>query len=128
MAQLSTGNWVLGRRADPRYGTEEMEHNFMLICPEHAQVFSKAGWSKKDLQEAMYKAARMPFETLMLNKERKALDAAHPELKWLYDNPDTLVPVVEVPECFEIAVIGGNAGRGAYFYGAGGPVTEVIEN
>ena len=128
VAQLSTGNWVLGRRADPRYGTDEMEHNFMLLCPEHAQVFSKAGWSKKDLQEAMYKAARMPFETLMLNKERKALDAAHPELKWLYECPDTLIPVVEVPECFEIAVIGGNAGRGAYFYGAGGPVTEVIED
>jgi len=126
VAQLSTGNWVLGRRSDPRYGTQEMEHNFMLICPEHAQVFDKAGWSRKDLQEAMYQAARMPFETLMLNKESKALDAAHPELKWLYENPDVLVPVVEVPDCFEIAVVGGNAGRGTYFYGAGGPVTLPI--
>lgn len=128
VAQLSTGNWVLGRRADPRYGTEEMEHNFMLICPEHAQVFAKADWTKKDLQQAMYRAARMPFQTLMLNKEEKALDAAHPELKWLFDNPDILVPVVETPECFEIVVAGGNAGRGAYFYGAGGPVTELIED
>jgi len=128
VAQLSTGNWVLGRRSDPRYGTQEMEHNFMLICPEHAQVFSKAGWSRKDLQVAMYKAARMPFGTLMLNKEGKALDAAHPELKWLYDNPEVLVPVVEVSDCFEIAVVGGNAGRGAYFWGAGGPVTVAIED
>ena len=128
VAQLSTGNWVLGRRSDPRYGTQEMEHNFMLICPEHAQVFDKAGWSRKDLQEAMYKAARLPFETLMLNKEPKALDAAHPELRWLYENPDVLVPVVEVPDCFEIAVVGGNAGRGTYFYGAGGPVTLPIED
>jgi hypothetical protein len=126
IAQLSTGNWVLGRRSDPRYGTQEMEHNFMLICPEHAQVFDKAGWSRKDLQEAMYQAARIPFNTLMLNKESKALDAAHPELRWLYDNPELLVPVVEVPDCFEIAVVGGNAGRGAYFYGAGGPVTLPI--
>ena len=100
----------------------------MLICPEHAQVFDKAGWSRKDLQEAMYQAARMPFETLMLNKESKALDAAHPELRWLYENPDVLVPVVEVPDCFEIAVVGGNAGRGTYFYGAGGPVTVPIED
>ena len=127
IGQLSTGNWVLGRRSDPRYGTSEMEHNFMLICPEHAKVFEKAGWSRKDLQEAMYRAARMPFETLMLNKESKALDAAHPELRWLYENPEVSVPVVEVPDCFEIAVVGGNAGRGAYLYGAGGPVTLPIE-
>ncbi|MBW1698982.1 MAG: hypothetical protein JRK26_19560 [Deltaproteobacteria bacterium] len=128
VAQLSTGNWVLGRRSDPRYGTDEMEHNFMLICPEHASVFAKAGWSRQDLQEAMYRSARMPFKTIMLNKESKALDAAHPELKWLYDNPDLLIPVVEVADCFEIAVVGGNAGRGAYFYGAGGPVTMPIED
>ena len=128
VAQLSTGNWILGRRSDPRYGTEEMEHNFMLICPEHAQVFDKAGWSRKNLQEAMYKKARMPFKTIMLNKESKALDAAHPELKWLYENPDLHIPVVEIPECFEVAVVGGNAGRGTYFYGAGGPVTVAIED
>jgi len=127
VAQLSTGNWVLGRRSDPRYGTQEMEHNFMLMCPDHARVFEKAGWSRKDLQEAMYKAARIPFKTLMLNKEVRALEAAHPELKWMLENPDLLVPVVEVPECFEIAVVGGNAGRGTYFYGAGGPVTLPIE-
>ena len=128
VAQLSTGNWILGRRSDPRYGTQEMEHNFMLICPEHAQVFAKAGWSRKDLQEAMYKNARMPFRTIMLNKESKALDAAHPELRWLYDNPELPIPVVEIADCFEIAVVGGNAGRGTYFYGAGGPVTVAIED
>ena len=128
VAQLSTGNWILGRRSDPRYGTEEMEHNFMLICPEHAQVFNQAGWTRKDLQETMYRKARMPFKTIMLNKESKALDVAHPELKWLYENPDLDIPIVEVPECFEIAVVGGNAGRGTYFFGAGGPVTVAIED
>jgi len=76
----------------------------------------------------MYQAARIPFKTLMLNKEAKALDAAHPELKWLNENPELLVPVVEVPECFEIVVVGGNAGRGTYLYGAGGPVTLPIED
>ena len=28
-AQLSTGLWLIGRRADPRYGTEEKEHHTM---------------------------------------------------------------------------------------------------
>ncbi len=127
VAQLSTGLWLIGRRADPRYKTEEKEHNFLLICPEHAQIFAKAGWSKGEVRKALYRAARMPFKTLMLNKEAKAMAAAHPELGWLWDNPDLLLPVVETPECFEIAVVGGAASRGTYFYGAGGPITMPIE-
>jgi len=53
------------------------------------------------------------FRTLMLNKEPKALEAAHPELVWLRDHPDLPLPVVETPECFDIAVVGGprDAGR-----------------
>lgn len=127
VAQLSTGLWLIGRRADPRYKTEEKEHNFLLICPEHAQIFAKAGWSKGEVREALYRVTRMPFKTLMLNKEAKAMAAAHPNLRWLWDNPDLLLPVVETPECFEIAVVGGAAGRGTYFYGAGGPITMPIE-
>lgn len=127
VAQVGTGLWLLGRRADPRHKTEEKEHNLLLLCPEHAQIFTKAGWSKRVLREALYRAARMPFKTLMLNKEAKAMAAAHPNLSWLWDNPDLLLPVVETPECFEIAVVGGAAGRGAYFYGAGGPVTQPME-
>ena len=52
---------------------------------------------------------------------------AHPELGWLADHPDLPLPVVEAPDCFEIAV-GGAAGRGAYFYGAGEPVTMPVED
>jgi hypothetical protein len=43
------------------------------------------------------------------------LDADHPELKWFYECPDTLVPVVEASECFEIAVIGGMPAEGHTF-------------
>jgi hypothetical protein len=31
-------------------------------------------------------------------------------------------------DCFDIAVVGGAAGRGAYFYGAGEPVTMPVED
>jgi hypothetical protein len=112
VAQVSTGLWLIGRRSDPRYRTEEKEHMMLFICPEHAQRFVAAG-SKADVRQALYRAARMPFTTLMLNKEPKALAAAHPQLAWLWDNPDVLLPVVETPDCFEIAVVGGAAGRGA---------------
>jgi hypothetical protein len=75
----------------------------------------------------MYDATRIAFRTLMLNKERAAMAASHPALGWLWDHPDLPVPIVEDPGCFEIAVVGGAAGRGAYFYGAGEPVTMLVE-
>jgi hypothetical protein len=127
VAQVGTGLWLIGRRADPRYQVEEKEHNMLFICPEHAQVFAQAGWTKAKLREYLYAKARLSFETLMLNKEAQAFAVAHPELQWLWDSPQTLLPVVEGPDCFDIAVVGAAAGRGAYFYGAGEPVTKVIE-
>ncbi len=128
VAQVGTGLWLIGRRADPRYKTEEKEHNTLFVCPEHAQIFTRAGWDRARLQAALHRATRLPFRTLMLNKEPKALQAAHPELGWLADHPDLPLPIVEDPECFDIAVVGGAAGRGAYFYGAGEPVTVVVDD
>jgi hypothetical protein len=128
VAQVGTGLWLIGRRADPRHRTEEKEHNMLFICPEHAQLFARAGWGRAELRQALYRAARLPFRTLMLNKEPKAWLTAHPELAWLADHPDLPLPIVEDPGCFDIAVVGGTAGRGAYFYGAGEPVTMPVED
>src|SRR5213079_2464305 len=33
VAQVGTGLWLIGRRADPRSKTEEKEHNTLFICP-----------------------------------------------------------------------------------------------
>lgn len=128
VAQVGTGLWLIGRRADPRYKTEEKEHNTLFVCPEHAQIFARAGWRRAEIQEALHRRARLPFRTLMLNKEPKAFRRSHPELAWLDDHPDLPLPIVEEPGCFDIAVVGGAAGRGAYFYGAGEPVTTLVED
>jgi hypothetical protein len=127
VAQVGTGLWLIGRRADPRSKTAEKEQNMLFLCPEHAQIFARAGWGRAEIQQAMYRAARVPFRTLALNKEPKAMAAAHPELGWLQDHPDVPIPVVEDPECFQVAIVGGAAGRGAYFYGAGEPVTMAVD-
>jgi hypothetical protein len=127
VAQVGTGLWLLGRRADPRSKTSEKEHNLLFICPEHAQIFDREGWDRAAVQQALYKAARLPFRTMMLNKERQAMMASHPELAWLEDNPDVPIPIVEDPGCFDLVVVGGAAGRGTYFYGAGEPVTVAVD-
>lgn len=128
VANISTGMWLVGRRADPRSGTQEKEHHVMLICPDHADQFKKHGWSKKSVQEAMYRKARVSFDKLLMAKEPKAFETSHPELRWLYDSPHTLLPVLEEPDCFEIVVLGGAAGRGALLYGGGQTQTKRIES
>lgn len=55
------------------------------------------------------------------------MEAAHPELLWLWDSPETMVPVLEDDSCYDIVVVGGPAGRSALFYGAGQPVTRAIQ-
>ncbi|MEE9198164.1 MAG: hypothetical protein V3U26_00040, partial [Dehalococcoidia bacterium] len=127
LAQVSTGHWLIGRRGDPRYKTEEKEHHFMLVCPEHARLLHQQGWDRRRLAEEMYRRARLPFRDLMLAKEPKAFRTAHPELEWLWDSPDTLLPVVESADCFPVAVVGAAAGRGAFLWGAGGPITKPVE-
>ena len=125
--QVSTGKWLVGRRSDPRYHTEEKEHHFMMICPEHALQFHRQGWDKQRIREEMFRRARMTFEELMIGQEPKAFEIAHPEMQWLWDSPKTMLPVVESPECYSIAVVGAAAGRGAFFWGAGAPVTRLIK-
>lgn len=127
IANISTGMWLTGRRADPRSGTQEKEHHMMLICPDHADQFAKHGWSKQDIQTSMYKKARVSFDKLLMAKEPKAFEASHPELAWLYESPETMLPVLESPECFEIVVLGGAAGRGALLYGGGQSQTKRVE-
>lgn len=95
--------------------------------PEHAHTFAHGGWSKADVQDALYRQARLSFRKLMLNKEEKGLLAAHPELCWLFEHPGIMLPVVESPDCFILVVVGGAAGRSLYLSGAGAPVTKLVE-
>jgi hypothetical protein len=69
----------------------------------------------------------LPFRELMDYQEPKGLEVAHPELQWRWDSPEMPVPVLERPECFSIAVVGAAAGRGAFLWGAGAPITKPVE-
>lgn len=126
-ALASAGMWMLGRRGDPRHGTEEQEHDTILLAPEHAEIFAEAGWSRADLQTRLHREARVAFGTLIKNKEPEGVRTSHPELAWLFDAPETPVPVLESPECYDLAVVGGAAGRSTVMWGMGGPVTKPID-
>jgi hypothetical protein len=123
----STGFWLTGRRSNPAYGNQEQEHHYVLLAPQHVRVFQEAGWTKHDISRAMFREARLPFGLISKRLEAKAIRSAHPELDWLWDSPDTMVPVLEDPDCFKVIVAGSpGSNRSSFAWGQGGALTKPI--
>jgi hypothetical protein len=124
----SVGYWLLGWRGDPQAGVQAKDKSLLIVCPVHAEVFRKSNFSRQQIRDYLYKHARLPFRLFMANKEAGAFRASHPQLQWLWDSPDTLLPVLETPDCFDVIVAGAMGGaRSTYCYGAGEPVSRSIE-
>jgi len=73
-----------------------------VICPEHAQMFRAAGWSKQRLRQVMFDAVRRPARLLRRGETTLAVQAAE---------PDELVPKWASPDAIVLLVAGGEAGR-----------------
>ena len=123
----SVGYWLCGWRADPDAKVQVKDKHLLIVCPVHAAVYKKAGWSKQQVRDYLYKHARMPFEHLIAKTEAAAFRKSHPQLQWLWDSPKTLIPILETPDCFELMVAGGMGGRSCYSYGAGEPISRRVE-
>jgi hypothetical protein len=127
VSTTASGYWLMGHRGNPAHGNIEKEHHYLVLCPQHAEVFQQAGWSKRDIQEAMYKEATQPWEFLSTRMEEPTVRAAHPELGWLWNNPQAEVAMLEDPSCFEIMVAGASGGnRNLFLWGSGAPITKLI--
>lgn len=123
----STGYWLVGRRSDPRYGNKEQEHHYLFLTPQHARIFKQAGWTKQDIKAGLHRYGRLPFGFVSSRLEHSAIRSAHPELAWLWDSPEALVPVLEDPDCYDVIVAGSPGGnRSSFSWGMGGPVTKPI--
>lgn len=125
----STGLWLTGRRGDPRYTdrASEREHHMVLIAPDHAKVFADAGWTKADIRQALFRDARLTFEQLALRWEPEAIRAANPDLAWLWESDQTMLPVLETVDCWDLVVLGGSAGRSTFVWGSGHAITRRVE-
>jgi hypothetical protein len=126
-AIASTGRWLEGSWADPKTRVKILDRNLLLLCPEHAAIIARHGWSKADIRDHLYRHATLPFRRLRANREPSTLIAGRPDLQWLTAHPELPLPLVELPECYELAVVGGAAGRSMYFYGAHEAITKPIE-
>src|SRR6266568_8541060 len=78
------------------------EPSVFVICPEHAQMFREAGWSKQRLRQFMFDAVRRPARLLLRGETTPAVHQA---------DPGALVPKWASPEAIVLLVAGGEAGR-----------------
>jgi hypothetical protein len=124
----AAGAWLIKTAAPlsegyPFHGTFS---NLLLMAPDHAAVFAKAGWTPDDIKVAIHRASKLSFRQVMLNQEYDAFKTSHPELLWLLDAPETMVNVYPSPDCFEFFVVGASAGRSQFCFGGTHTVTKAV--
>jgi hypothetical protein len=101
--------------------------NLLLLCPDHAAVFARAGWSLADVRQKLYDGSRLPFRKIMLSKTPELFKVVHPHLQWMWDHPDTEISLFGSPENFDIFVVGGTAGWSTWHDGGTYSITREIK-
>jgi hypothetical protein len=94
----------------------------LVLGIEHAQHIAAAGWSKQDLQQALFERARQPWG-LMKNRG-KSKGPRFPEFVDRSDDSST-VPVVREPGDLITIVAGGPGGKSMFLPTAGGQSLAV---
>jgi hypothetical protein len=124
----SAGGWLIKKDAplEMGYPFHGKYSNLLLMAPDHASVFAQAGWTPQDIREAIQHRTKIQFRKLMINQSYDAFRTSHPELRWLEDEPETLVTVNPSPDCFEFFVVGAKAGRSQFCFGGTNSVTRAV--
>lgn len=117
------------------YGLGHRQHRPLLVLsPLLARVFARAGWSKRQVRQALFEHARIParkFEQLIgewsnLTAGRRLLvdlvaEGLIPAVYAESNDPDRLVPVASDPSKFMIAVAGDPNRANAFAMSHDGP-------
>ena len=106
----------------------------LVVSPILARTFARAGWSKRDVQRALFDHARIPaitfermigeWSNLTAGRRRLVELVAAGDLPNVFaesDDPERLVPIVSRPERLVIAVAGDPNRTNAYAFSNDGP-------
>ena len=83
--------------------------SLFVVCPEHAQLFAAAGWSKADVRRAIFESVQRPAGEL------RGFGEVPPET--MASDPGARVHKWSRPEDVLVIVAGGEAGRFSAVYG-----------
>lgn len=106
--------------------------HLLVMCPEHAQLLGKAGWSKKSVRDYVYQHCRISAKRLM-NKCRNTPDIVRTEWRWLLEMSErerdqVIMPCMEKADDIKIVVVGGPAGKNMIYHTITKPSTVVIRD
>jgi len=102
-------------------------HPILVMGVEHAQHIASAGWSKRDVQQALFERARQPWG--LIKNRGKSKGPRFPEFVDRSDD-DSMVPIVRAPEDLIVIVAGGAGGKSMFLPTAGGQslsVSRIVE-
>ena len=76
-----------------------MYAHLLMVCPEHANICGKAGWTKKAVREYIYQHCRTSARRL-LHKYRNKPAQIRPQWRWLlklseWELDQMILPVME---------------------------------
>jgi hypothetical protein len=99
---------------------------WLIIGPEHAEIFRRGGLSKADVKRQLWELSKMPASRLSTKELERARDSRTEELGAL--KPDTLLPISARPEEVMLIVAGGPGTHSVYVpcFGNSRAVTREI--
>lgn len=99
---------------------------WLVLSPQHANVFARAGWSRADLVARLHEALALPADRLVGRGLYGYLDEMRPPT-WLATEGD--VRLTDSPERLVVLVGGGEfGGYTACLFGQGSTVTQQISD
>jgi hypothetical protein len=100
---------------------------WLVIGPEHAEIFKRGGMSKHDVKTQLWERSKMPVKALSVKEIGRARDSRTEELGEL--TPDLLLPVSPRPEDVMLIVAGGPGTHSVYvpcFGNSRGVTREIV--
>jgi hypothetical protein len=97
-------------------------HPVLVLGIEHARHFASAGWSKRDVQRALFERARQPWG--LVKNRGKSKGPRFPEFVDQSDD-NSMVPIVREARDLIVIVGGGAGGKSMFLPTAGGQSLSV---
>ena len=99
---------------------------WLIVSPEHAEIFKRGGLSKEDIKRELWEQSKMPAKRLAKKELERARSSRTSELGEL--TPDTLLTISPGPENVMLIVAGGAGTHSVYVpcFGNSRAITRAI--
>lgn len=99
---------------------------WLILSPEHAEVFKRGGLAKADAKQALWEASKMPAARFSAREFQRVRDSRTQELGEI--TPETRIPVAPRPDNVQILVAGGPGTHSVYIpsFGNTRSVTRLV--